>query len=1173
MKRTQAGMLVMAGAAALVAGGVATNQVVTGAGVRWTWAYLALGFTVLGSVLSLHISRSEAPAAAVERWMLGRRRTYLRQLRASVADMETIGVVTHGEFVLRMRQVYVDVALRPRPPQETERDSGLGPVAPQQAGARRPLQSFLGERRVFAVIGASGSGKTTLARHTALAMCGRHWRFWRRRQLPVLLYLRDHVRSILAEQPPFLPDVASSAGWLDGRIPASWLGARLDKGRCVILLDGLDEIADDRDRATVVRWIRRQIERYPANTFVITSRPHGYSSNPLPNADVLQVQRFTAEQISEFVHHWSYAVECRARNRSGGPVRAAARRQADDLLRKLRSGPAMYELAANPLLLTMIANVHRYRGALPRSRADLYSEMCDALLHRRQEAKNLADATGLEGPKKVRVMRHLALRMMRERTRDMPAADAEDLIRGPLRHVTGQEGLTPAIFLEEVRKNGVLVGGEHGACGFVHLSLQEYLAAAHIRAEPAEHLHLLTEGVNDPWWRETTLLWAAGSNATPVIDACLASGTIDALALAFDCADEALEIDPGTRARLNRLLTAADVPARDDPAARRRLRLIAAVTASRGLREIVWHGTTAVCAQPVSHDLYHLFVLYERGAGRHTPPPPRGEGATGRSPAVGMWADDAARFVGWLNTLLDEGPTYRLPAPAELAHPDAALTPVLGRHTVWAGEGRVVLHRPDGVPWPYAPARERLGGYPGTVLEAIRPALRLARIPWPVPDRDLHHLLAYTRAFAPHLRADPLEPSAIEWMMTVDRARDLAGVIDLVFDLAADLQHVRYVRSGPEVVNIVFAVAMNLGTALWRELSAGHDLALVLDRATADGRRGKGLEPAVAHAHALAGDLTYALSRPDPGVTPLMRHRIRDLRRALAVHHGTDLAHDLERCRDHARAYTRALDRADARERAADLPLQAFRGAHRLDRDRARRLDLDLPPYRDTAHDSAVVRARDLTRHLLDLLGGDDAEHDLERRRRITDSAARARDLGRALSRDLNRALACDIARGLADPDLLPVIVPAAGALLRQWPSPPRGAKAGDGQARTSFERFVAKLLGGSTAETARGAEDPGGEIREVLRQLSDDPARAEVREILVRAHAVAAPILDRRAPFDESALAVAGTGLLAAIALLQRQQERDLAGRLARALGTLIVLADRRTAASANQIMLLVRA
>jgi hypothetical protein len=37
----------------------------------------------------------------------------------------------------------------------------------------------------------------------------------------------------------------------------------------------------------------------------------------------------------------------------------------------------------------MIATVHRYRGALPGSRVDLYGEICQVMLWRRQEAKNL----------------------------------------------------------------------------------------------------------------------------------------------------------------------------------------------------------------------------------------------------------------------------------------------------------------------------------------------------------------------------------------------------------------------------------------------------------------------------------------------------------------------------------------------------------------------------------------------------------------------------------------------------------------------------------------------------------------------------------------------------------------------------------------------------------------
>jgi hypothetical protein len=47
-----------------------------------------------------------------------------------------------------------------------------------------------------------------------------------------------------------------------------------------------------------------------------------------------------------------------------------------------------------------------------------------------------------------------------------------------------------------------------------------------------------SDNVSDPWWRETTLLYAARADADPVVKACLDAGTVDALALAFDCAGD-----------------------------------------------------------------------------------------------------------------------------------------------------------------------------------------------------------------------------------------------------------------------------------------------------------------------------------------------------------------------------------------------------------------------------------------------------------------------------------------------------------------------------------------------------------------------------------------------------------------------------------------------------------
>jgi predicted NACHT family NTPase len=48
-------------------------------------------------------------------------------------------------------------------------------------------------------------------------------------------------------------------------------------------------------------------------------------------------------------------------------------------------------MALNPLLLTMIATVHCYRGALPGRRVELYDEICDVLLGKRSEYKGIIE--------------------------------------------------------------------------------------------------------------------------------------------------------------------------------------------------------------------------------------------------------------------------------------------------------------------------------------------------------------------------------------------------------------------------------------------------------------------------------------------------------------------------------------------------------------------------------------------------------------------------------------------------------------------------------------------------------------------------------------------------------------------------------------------------------------
>lgn len=102
-----------------VAAGVAVNQILNNGKLSWSWGYLALVFTVLGALTQAAqdtTAPSPEPASAppqARRRRTGSRRKYLRRMRSAVDQMETIGLVTQAEYVLRTRQVYVDVMLQP----------------------------------------------------------------------------------------------------------------------------------------------------------------------------------------------------------------------------------------------------------------------------------------------------------------------------------------------------------------------------------------------------------------------------------------------------------------------------------------------------------------------------------------------------------------------------------------------------------------------------------------------------------------------------------------------------------------------------------------------------------------------------------------------------------------------------------------------------------------------------------------------------------------------------------------------------------------------------------------------------------------------------------------------------------------------------------------------------
>src|SRR5437660_3431807 len=122
---------------------------------------------------------------------------------------------------------------------------------------------------------------------------------------------------------------------------------------------------------------------------MITARPYGYVDTPLDDAIVLKIQPFSPTQIKSFINQWFLIDESMRSQKRDPGVQLRASEGAGNLLAALQQKRSLWELAANPLLLTMIATLASTGGSLPNDRLQLYREIFQVLLYRRRDAIGL----------------------------------------------------------------------------------------------------------------------------------------------------------------------------------------------------------------------------------------------------------------------------------------------------------------------------------------------------------------------------------------------------------------------------------------------------------------------------------------------------------------------------------------------------------------------------------------------------------------------------------------------------------------------------------------------------------------------------------------------------------------------------------------------------------------
>jgi hypothetical protein len=400
------------------------------------------------------------------------------------------------------------------------------------------LTEALSRRKQVVLLGGPGSGKSSFLRYLAVALAQTGspdlptgWSAGR----PLPLYASLGAFAAWAQQ--------SNAGTIDG--PGLWryllvtaqeyglegldqpLKRAFREGGLLLLLDGLDEVADPTLRAAVSQAVAALADA--GGMLAVTCRVRSFDgavAEPFAAwGEPVHLADFSLGQMRQFVEAWY------ARSAAHGGIEAdEAERRVAELSDRLSRVPSLRDLGRTPLLLTIITILHYYEGKLPEDRADLYEDLVQLLLTRWTQQRREAGAPPalieqLKADKSLGGLKEFHLRNTLEGLayrahQESPASDGRGLldrhrVQGAFNDLFHEFeiGVGPAaekaqLVLDHLEhESGLLLGEGGDLYGLPHLSYEEYLAGCYLGRQANFDTLAYAHWQADPGrWREVIFL-------------------------------------------------------------------------------------------------------------------------------------------------------------------------------------------------------------------------------------------------------------------------------------------------------------------------------------------------------------------------------------------------------------------------------------------------------------------------------------------------------------------------------------------------------------------------------------------------------------------------------------------------------------------------------------------